>query len=173
MPDTTYTLAVASNSVSGSIATINMPTNWQATVQVAGSNLQLVVVNPGWPADEFWRWQNFNTRSNSGDAADGADPDGDHMTNQQEFLAGTDPNSNLSFLGMLPLESPAGGSGFVIRWNSVAGKFYTLDRSTNLLLGFSTSVKTHIPATEPVNSETETNAIQNESFFYRVRLEVP
>jgi hypothetical protein len=173
MPDATYTLAVASNGVSGNIATINMPTNWQATVQVAGSNLQLVVVNPGWPADEFWRWQNFNTRSNSGDAADGADPDEDHMTNQQEFLAGTDPNSDLSFLGMLPLESPAGGSEFVIRWKSVAGKFYTLERSTNLLLGFNTSVKTHIPATAPTNSETDTNAAGYGSCFYRIRLEVP
>ena len=47
---------------------------------------------------ETWRQDNFGTISDSGDAADDADPDGDEVTNINEYTAGTDPNSSTDFL---------------------------------------------------------------------------
>ncbi|MFO1484723.1 MAG: LamG-like jellyroll fold domain-containing protein [Verrucomicrobiaceae bacterium] len=41
-----------------------------------------------------WRQQNFGTSSNSGDAADDADPDHDGITNLMEFGTGGGPNTN-------------------------------------------------------------------------------
>ncbi|MBX7211676.1 MAG: putative Ig domain-containing protein [Verrucomicrobiaceae bacterium] len=40
---------------------------------------------------ESWRQQYFGSTANSGNAADSADPDGDGLTNQQEYILGTLP----------------------------------------------------------------------------------
>jgi uncharacterized repeat protein (TIGR03803 family) len=104
-----------------------------------------------------------------------ADPDGDGLSNQQEFLAGSNPNDASSGLRMLPAylahPSPDPNWGFTVQWQSVAGKFYSLERATNLVKGFDTIIKIHIPATPPINSETDTNVMGQGSWFYRVRLE--
>ena len=47
---------------------------------------------------ETWRQDNFGTISDSGDAADNADPDQDGVTNINEYIAGTDPRG----LGQVP-----------------------------------------------------------------------
>jgi PKD repeat protein len=123
---------------------------------------------------DAWRTQYFGgdgTTTNAQTCAT-ADPDGDGLTNQQEFLAGTNPNDASSGLRMLPVSAAAQtNSTFVIQWQSAAGKFYNLERSTNLVNGFDTTIKTHIPATLPINSETDTNAVGPGPWFYRVRLE--
>lgn len=42
---------------------------------------------------QFWRQTHFGTTANSGDAADGADPDNDGMINVHERAFGADPNT--------------------------------------------------------------------------------
>lgn len=41
-----------------------------------------------------WRWDNFGTITNSGNAADSADPDGDGLANSGERIFGGNPNTN-------------------------------------------------------------------------------
>ena len=126
---------------------------------------------------DTWRKQFFGgDGANTNDLSCAtADPDGDGLTNQQEFLAGTNPTDSSSGLRLLPASlanpSPDPHVGFVVQWQSVAGKFYTLERATNLVMGFDATIKLHIPATPPVNSETDTNVMGQGSWFYRVRLE--
>ena len=60
-----------------------------------------------------------------------ADPDRDGATCWEEWMAGTDPTNNKSFLGMR-MPQPSSGSGVYVRWASVTGKVYAVDRSTNL-----------------------------------------
>ena len=61
----------------------------------------------------------------------------------------------------------------MVIWSSVAGKYYRLERSTNLLSipVFDHTVRTGIPATPPVNTETDTNATGEGPYFYRIGLE--
>ena len=48
---------------------------------------------------EAWRYLHFGIYTNTGDAADTADPDGDGFTNLDEFTGGTDPNDTLDYPG--------------------------------------------------------------------------
>ncbi len=47
-------------------------------------------------AQESWRRQHFGTTTNTNNAANNADPDGDGKTNLEEFAFGTNPGSNSS-----------------------------------------------------------------------------
>jgi hypothetical protein len=62
-------------------------------------------------------------------------------------------------------------NGFTVHWPSVAGKNYRLERATNLLTGFDSFVRTNIPATPPLNSETDTAILPADARYYCVRLE--
>lgn len=71
------------------------------------------------------------------------DPDGDGLSNFEEFLAGTDPlnaNSVLRITGIRPV-----GNGIEIRWASVAGRVYAVEH-TQVLDGAWLPVKTGIVA---------------------------
>ena len=52
---------------------------------------------------DIWREANFGTMSNSGNAANDADPDNDGAINIREFAAGTDPNNQADFLQLIQL----------------------------------------------------------------------
>lgn len=63
----------------------------------------------------------------------------------------------------------ANSGKFVVRWQSVTGRVYTLQSATNLMNAFS-DLTNGIPATPTVNVYTDTvnGAVQK---FYRVKLE--
>jgi hypothetical protein len=52
----------------------------------------------GTPADPFTTWQNQYFGGTTGNAVAGADPDGDGMSNTNEFLAGFNPTNNAASL---------------------------------------------------------------------------
>ncbi|HVV71424.1 MAG TPA: S8 family serine peptidase [Verrucomicrobiae bacterium] len=102
-----------------------------------------------------------------------ADPDGDGASNLAEWLAGTDPLNQASVLRVFPGSLPPtiGSTEPTIKWPSVAGKVYRLERATNLLSGFNFLVRTNIAATPPLNSETDTNAPPATTRYYRIEIE--
>ena len=53
-----------------------------------------------------------------------ADPDGDGLTNWQEFLAGTDPKNGDSVLQIKSIRN--GTEGIELGWDSVAGRSYRI-----------------------------------------------
>jgi hypothetical protein len=75
---------------------------------------------------DWWRQQYFGgagTSTNSQSCA-ARDPDGDGMTNLQEFKAGTDPTNSASFFGII---SVAGVSNDArVTWNSVTNRAYDI-----------------------------------------------
>src|SRR5262249_13116043 len=104
--------------------------------------------------------------TNCPEADASADPDGDGMSNTNEFLAGTDPTDSASafkILSVLPQ-----GNDIVITWTTVAGKTNALQAGgtpTNF-----TDISTfNTPGTQP--TYTDSGAVTNASpRFYRVRL---
>jgi PKD repeat protein len=103
-------------------------------------------------------------------SADTADPDADGLNTWQEWRCGTDPTNAVSVLRLL---APApGGSGLVVRWESVADRLYFLERSTAASSGF-TTLATGIPSQPGTTTYTDTNAIGVGPWFYRVGVSAP
>lgn len=100
-------------------------------------------------------------------SADLADSDGDGYNNWQEWRAWTDPTSSVSALRFLaPLIST---NGVLVPWQSVSGKNYFLERSTNLaadpaFLPFASN----IVGQAGVTLFADTNAVGVGPLFYRV-----
>jgi len=102
-------------------------------------------------------------------SADFLDTDGDSIINRDEWLCGTDPRGNDSFLGLQA--APRSSAGFVIAWHSVDGKRYAVARGTNAVRGDWTPIVTNVLGIEPANSATDTTAVGSGPWFYRVNLE--
>ena len=101
-------------------------------------------------------------------SADYVDSDGDGMNNWQEWRAGTVPTNALSRLAMVA--ATPGPSGVTVQWQSVGGKFYSLQRATSL--GFASpslvTVFSNIFGNAGTTSYLDSSAPNSESLFYRV-----
>ena len=124
---------------------------------------------------DWWTMQYFGhptgTSNDHSRASD--DADGDGLSNLQEYLAGTDPTNRNSVLKIVSGAPAVGTNGFVLQWQSVNGKYYRIERGTNLLDGtpFGFLVRTNIPGVAPINTATDTTTVGNSPYFYRIRLE--
>jgi len=99
-----------------------------------------------------------------------ADPDHDGANNLDEWLAGTNPTNASSVLKLtVPKGHPT--NGFVMQWPSAAGRFYRVQRATNLAVGFNTLVQTNIAATPPTNTVVDSATLPGTTRTYRLELE--
>lgn len=122
--------------------------------------------NDGMP--DAWESSNALNPTNAADAA--LDPDGDGMSNYDEYRAGTDPADAKSRLQVSDFaEATSDKSGLILRWPGVAGKFYTIQKSTNLMKGFTIPLLTGIPGVDGANSRTVT--VDQACGYYRVEVE--
>ncbi|MBM3883191.1 MAG: hypothetical protein FJ387_26335 [Verrucomicrobia bacterium] len=100
-------------------------------------------------------------------SADATDPDADGHTTWQEWRCLTDPTNALS--GLRLLSATSGGTNVTVRWQSIAGVRYLLERSTDLsasppFLPLACGLEGQPGAT----SFTDTNAAFLAPLFYRV-----
>lgn len=100
-------------------------------VSTAVDNVNVsLVVDANLTPLQAWRLQKFNTIHSEGQAADGADADGDGKTNLEEFEAGSDPQASNSLLRILSVQPE--GPDMKIAFSSAAGKTYFVERSSTL-----------------------------------------
>ena len=94
------------------------------------------------------------------------DTDKDGATDADELAAGTDPKDPDSVFLLQPKvrTTPLGPE---LKWNSVAGKTYLVQRTPALGQAFET-VSGPIPATPPLNTFVDKTAPPSQGFFYRI-----
>jgi hypothetical protein len=117
---------------------------------------------------ESWRFTHFGIASGTGAAADAADPDGDGWSNANEFASGTDPNDRGSLLKISELAFVGGDT--LIRFHTVLGKRYRVERSETLQSGSWTPVQENITGTGGVLQIIDSDGAALPRRFYRVVL---
>ncbi len=116
---------------------------------------------------DWWEVLYFGGRTN-GVAT--ADADGDEAVNLQEYGAGTDPTNSASCFEIAEFNLITSGAATVIQWNSVTGKNYAVQVSTNILTASFVPLATNLPATPPSNFWTNT-VPEAEAQYYRIAVE--
>ena len=113
-----------------------------------------------------YAWLQANGFSTDG-SADLADPDGDGLSNRDEWLAGTDPHDPESVLRMFaPVPN---SSGVMLSWQSVATRTYILERATNLSPANFTPIGYNLFGQPPANGYQDDPPADATAVFYRVR----
>lgn len=121
-------------------------------------------------------WESDNELDPHSPADASGDEDEDGMSNYAEWRAGTDPNDEFSYLGVVECVSegvPPLSQGFSLTWGSASNRFYKISRATNLVdgLGF-VPIAEHIQADPPENTYQDTTLSTNAvKYYYRIDLE--
>ncbi len=168
----TLTAVNATNTTSTGLTTNTLYYYRVAASNAAGLSSYCYATGSTWTVYEQWRHQSFDQTCLTNPAISGAtaDPDHDGLNNEQEFWAGTSPTNASSCLVLYALtNNPAALGEYVVRWQSVSGRLYTVQAATNLVVGF-TNLVTHRPATPPLNVHTD-NVGSAGQRFYRVQVE--
>ena len=129
---------------------------------------ELTVDGPGrtfadWAAEHFTPEELLDP----GIGGEDADPDGDGLSNHQEFLAGTDPSDADSVLQISSVRRVAGG--LELQWQSVPGRTYRIALADSLFGPF-------LPLEQPVLATGETESVtldvdfQDRQMYFRVIL---
>ena len=129
-------------------------------------NLQRMVDTDLNGLPDWWEQQYFGQPTGTDPTAD---PDHDGLSNLGEWLTGTVPTNSASNLQLTVAVTNQNVA--VLKWASLAGKSYQIERSTNLTTGFDTLVGTNISATAPTNTVTDT-ALPGTRRFYRIGAEI-
>jgi hypothetical protein len=116
---------------------------------------------------DSWRLRYFGSVNNLLSQAD-ADADGDGANNMAEYIAGTDPtdpNSMLKLSSSRDIPSP----GCLIRWPSVEGKQYIIERSSSMFSPSWVPIATN--SGTGAEMEFHDSGATGSSRFYRVRVQ--
>lgn len=98
---------------------------------------------------------------------DTSSPNGTGFTVYQDWIAGLNPTNPASVLTIFQLAPTNNNFGIQVMWQSVSGILYSVHRSTNLSVPFST-IHSNIPGQAGTTSYTDTSATNNTPYFYRV-----
>jgi Bacterial TSP3 repeat len=104
-----------------------------------------------------------------------ADPDGDGMSNLQEYLAGTNPTDPNSRLRITAISGNTVGSTATLTWTSVPSRLYYVNERTNLTTG-AWATNLTLGVVSPDVGSTTTRSLTDSAVtkrFFRVQAVVP
>ena len=112
-----------------------------------------------------WQMANFGS-TNGSNTGLYEDYDHDGFLNWNEFIAGTEPtNANSVWESAVANQT---GNNYVIRWPSVAGRYYKVNRSTNFMTTAFTPITSALAANVPENVYTDSPPTSVARYYYRV-----
>ena len=100
------------------------------------------------------------------------DPDQDGMSNEKEWVSGTDPTNAWSFFALEEIARPAAAAGNTIVWPSASNRVYRLFGATNVMAGY-LLLQDNIAATPPMNVFTDSAPGGGVEGFYRIDVRNP
>ncbi|MBP7829206.1 MAG: hypothetical protein KA248_04740 [Kiritimatiellae bacterium] len=103
-------------------------------------------------------------------SVDGQDPDGDGYSTWQEWRAGTVPTNGLSYF-RFAWSGGGPSDGRVLRWPSLPGRTYAVERTQNLMIPGMELIASGLPGLEGFTTYTDTTANAAQPSFYRVQVE--
>jgi hypothetical protein len=112
-----------------------------------------------------WQQQNFGS-TNGANTGLYEDYDFDGFLNWNEFIAGTQPTNGNSVWESTA--SNQSGNNYVIRWPSVAGRYYRVNRSTNFMTTAFAPISGTLAANVPENVYTDSPPTSVTLYYYRV-----
>ncbi|HBA85914.1 MAG TPA: hypothetical protein DCZ95_17660 [Verrucomicrobia bacterium] len=132
---------------------------------------EMSVFSLGQPDDSFvaWQWRHFGATNGTGTAAQD-DYDNDQFDNRAEFIAGTQPtNEHSVFVFSCSRDNSA--HPVVLRWSSLAQRYYTISYSTNLMAAGPFAVlQENIPARPSENVYTSSLPGDLRQSFFRIQV---
>ena len=96
------------------------------------------------------------------------DADGDGMSNWEEFRTGTNPTERSSVAAIQSVRVQ--GADVIVRFNTVAGKVYRLEKAARIEAQVWTTVGAVMPGTGDALEKTDAGAAGSSRFFYRMRI---
>jgi uncharacterized delta-60 repeat protein len=173
----------ASSSIQGNLSAgvyqldLTTPTGYQAptqpTVIITGGQQTTVTFTyfAALSAQETWRQSNFGISTNTGSAADSADPDGDGTNNFAEYTAGTNPNDR-SDVFKVKTAQKSGGS-FTLTTDGKSGRSYILERNLTPDFASWSTVATQGPLGADGSVTFTDSSSPAGRAFYRIRVTGP
>ncbi len=134
---------------------------------ISTNDLVSITVNAATDPFQIWRSRHFTSAelNDSTISGDNADPDGDHLTNREEYICGTDPRDPQSRLKIAAVLNSNNAN--VITFSSVEGKSYTVQALDSIGGAWTNVGNISVVTGNGISSFTDTNISEN-ARFYRI-----